>query len=386
MTTLPPLAAFLGLLLCVVAPSLAEQGTVARAMRQCIDQKEIAGAVTVVVSTHDKTLSLEAVGDADIEKKMPMRPSTMFWIASMTKPITGAAIMMLQEEGKLSVDDPVGKYIPELAHLKTADGKERTVTLKHLLTHTSGMAEATAEESRHAKTLADLIPHFADKPLQFEPGSKWQYCQSGINTLGRVIEVVSGESLPDFLQARLFTPLGMRDTTFYPTKEQLPRLATSYTRANGALQPAEVYMFSGQDLTSHDRYPAANGGLFSTGPDYARFLEMVLNHGTLDGKRYLKPESVEQMTTVQSGDVKTGFTPGNGWGLAWCVVREPQGVSAMLSPGSCGHGGAYGTQAWIDPAKGMAYVLMVQRADFSNSDDSPVRKAFQEAAARTSGK
>jgi len=129
------------------------------------------------------------------------------------------------------------------------------------------------------------------------------------------------------------------------------------------------------------RFPAPNGGLFSTAGDYARFCQMVLRGGELDGKRYLKPETVKLMTTIQTGDLKTGFTDGNGWGLGWCVVREPQGVTAMLAKGSFGHGGAYGTQAWIDPEAKRVYILMVQRSNFPNSDDSPVRKAFQQSAA-----
>ena len=184
-----------------------------------------------------------------------------------------------------------------------------------------------------------------------------------------------------FVERRLFGPLGMKDTTFYLTEEQLPRLATSYRRTDkGELEATEISILYGKAPTSRDRFPAANGGLFSTAPDYARFCQMILNGGELDGRRYLKPESVKLMTTVQTGDLKTGFTPGNGWGLGWCVVREPQGVTAMLSPGTFGHGGAYGTQAWIDPVKKRIYILMIQRADFPNSDASDVRRAFQEAA------
>jgi hypothetical protein len=174
----------------------------------------------------------------------------------------------------------------------------------------------------------------------------------------------------------------MKDTTFYLTEKQLPRLAKSYRRtAKGELEAAEISFLNGKSPTDRDRFPAPNGGLFSTAADYARFCQMILRGGELDGKRYLKPETVKLMTTVQTGDLKTGFTPGNGWGLGWCVVREPQGVTAMLSKGSFGHGGAYGTQAWIDPAAKRVYILMVQRANFPNSDDSEVRKGFQEAAA-----
>jgi CubicO group peptidase (beta-lactamase class C family) len=371
------------LLTAIVRGEEAQKSTaIADAIKAHIDKHEIAGAVTVV-ATRDKVLEIDTVGQADIANNIPMKPDSMFWIASMTKPITGTAIMMLVEEGKISIDDPVSKYIPELAHLKTSDGVERVVTLKHLLTHSSGMADVTSEQSKAAHTLADLVPYYTLQSLHFEPGSKWQYCQSGINTLGRIVEIASGQSYPEFLQKRLFDPLGLKNTTFYPTTEQQARLAKSYKLTDGKLDEAPIGFLQGRTPDSHDRVPAANGGLFSTGTDYARFLQMILNNGELDGHRYLKPESVKTMTTVQSGDLVTGFTPGNGWGLAWCVVREPQGVSAMLSPGSCGHGGAYGTQAWIDKEKGMVFVLMVQRANFPNSDDSEVRKDFQQAAVNT---
>ncbi len=198
---------------------------------------EIAGAVTVV-ETRDSVVSLDAIGDSDLMAHTPMKSDSIFWIASMTKPITATAVMMLLEEGKLSIDDPIGKFLPELAHLRTADGKESVVTLKHLLTHTSGMADSTHEEGLAARSLADLIPHFAKRPLHFAPGSQWSYCQAGINTLGRIIEVVSGESYSQFLQQRLFDPLAMKDTTFYPSKDQVARIAKSYKLENAALHEA----------------------------------------------------------------------------------------------------------------------------------------------------
>jgi CubicO group peptidase (beta-lactamase class C family) len=243
------------------------------------------------------------------------------------------------------------------------------------------LLEAPAAELKDCKTLADLIPIYAKAPLRFEPGTKWEYCQSGINTLGRIVEVVSGESLPDFCQKRIFGPLGLKDTTWYPTEEQAARLARTYKLENGDLVESPIGFMHGKPVTAHDRYPAANGGLFSTASDYGRFARMLLNEGSLDGHQYLKPETVRTMRTIQTGELKTGFTPGDGWGLGVCVVREPQGVTAMLSPGTFGHGGAYGTQAWIDPAKGIVYILMVQRANFPNSDASPVRQVFQQAVA-----
>ena len=350
-------------------------------MRGLVAENEVAGAVTFV-ATRDRVVQIEAVGKADIEKGVEMKPDALFWIASMTKPITATAILMLQDEGKLSVDDPVGKYVPELAHQVGPDGKPAVVTLKNLLTHTSGMLlEAEREDYAKAHTLADLMPIYAKAPLRFEPGSKWEYCQAGINTLGRIVEIVSGESLPDFCQERIFGPLAMKDTTWYPTDEQIARLATSYKRHEGKLEASPIGFLRGKPAASHDRVPAANGGLFSTAADYGTFCRMLLNDGSLDGKTYLKPQTVAMMRTVQTGDLKTGFTPGDGWGLGVCVVREPQNWTGMLSAGTFGHGGAYGTQAWIDPVKGVVYVLMVQRADFPNSDASPVRKGFQQVVA-----
>jgi CubicO group peptidase (beta-lactamase class C family) len=219
---------------------------------------------------------------------------------------------------------------------------------------------------------------YARRPLTFEPGAKWQYCQSSINTAARIVEVVSGESFPEFLEKRLFKPLGMNDTTFYLSESQLPRLAVSYRRTDsGELEASENFFLMGLSPTSRERFPAGNGGLFSTATDYARFCQMAAAGGEFGGRRYLSRVSVNLMTSVQTGDLKTGFTEGNGWGIGWCVVREPQGVTAMLSPGTHGHGGAYGTQAWIDPQMERIYILMVQRANFPNSDNSEVRKAFQ---------
>ncbi len=359
---------------------------VSERMRKLIDAKQVAGAVTLI-ATPDGLIHLDATGSASLDPAVPMHTDDIFWIASMSKPVLATLLLMLQDEGKLSVDDPVEKYLPEFKELKTADGKPAKVTFRHLLTHTSGMGEITGAQARECKTLADVIPLYVAKPVAFTPGSKWVYCQSGINTGGRIAEVVTGESLDKLLQKRLFDPLGMRDTTFYLTEKQLPRLAKTYRRTDkGELEATAIAFLNGKSATDRDRFPAPNGGLFSTAPDYARFCRMILRGGELDGKRYLKAETVKLMTSIQTGDLKTGFTPGNGWGLGWCVVREPQGVTATLAKGSFGHGGAYGTQAWIDPEAKRVYLLMVQRSNFPNSDDSDVRKGFQEVAAPANGK
>jgi CubicO group peptidase (beta-lactamase class C family) len=350
-----------------------------------IAAKQIAGAVTLV-ATPERIIHLDAAGAASIKPGEPMRTDSIFWIASMSKPVMGTLILMLQDEGKLSVDDPVEKYLPEFKGLKTADGQPAKVTIRNLLTHTSGMGEISGEQASSCKTLADVMPLYVARPVGFAPGSKWVYCQSGINTAGRIAEVVTGEPLEKLMQKRLFDPLGMTDTTFYLTEQQMPRLAATYRRTDkGGLEATDIRFLNGKAPTSTERFPAPNGGLFSTAPDYARFCQMVLRGGELDGKRYLKPESVKLMSTIQTGSLKTGFTEGNGWGLGWCVVREPQGITSMLSPGTFGHGGAYGTQAWIDPGTKRIYILMVQRANFPNSDASEVRRGFQEAAAKAFG-
>jgi len=361
---------------------------VGAAMQEMTAKNEIAGAVTLVVSK-DRVLHLESIGFADVAAKRPMTPDALFWIASMTKPVTGVAVLMLQDEGKLSVADPVAKYLPEFAALKTPSGKSANLTITQILTHTSGLGEATGPAVQQAHTLADLVPIWLAAPMQYEPGEKWKYTQSGINAASRIVEVVSGMAFDVFVQKRIFEPLGMKDTTFYPTDAQRARLATAYekNKDSGALEPVPARA----DYGTRDRPPQGNGGLYSTGPDYARFCQMLLNGGTFEGHRYLSAEAMKLLSTPQTGDLPTGFfqsdTYGNrganyGWGIATCVLRTPhEGVAAMLSPGTFGHGGAWGTQAWIDPVKGIAYIMMVQRSGLANSDASDVRRAFQQAAA-----
>ena len=227
--------------------------------------------------------------------------------------------------------------------------------------------------------------------MQYEPGAQWKYTQSGINAAARIVEVVSGMTFDVFVQKRIFDPLGMKDTTFYPTDAQRARLATAYAKNKDtgvleAVPPRPEY-------GPRDRPPQGNGGLYSTAPDYARFAQMLLNGGTLGGHTYLSAAAMKFLTTSQTGDIPTGFlqtdTYGNrganySWGIATCILRTPHdGVASMLSPGTYGHGGAWGTQAWIDPVKGVAYILMVQRSNFPNSDASDVRRDFQQAAAKS---
>lgn len=361
---------------------------IGEAMQEMISQNEVSGAVTVVADK-EGLLHLEANGLADIGRQKPMSVDSMGWIASMTKPITGAAILMLQDEGRLDIADPVSKFIPEFAALKTPSGKPASLTITQVLTHTSGLGEANGPKAQEARTLADLVPIWLAAPMQFEPGAQWKYCQSGINTAARIVEVISGMSFDVFLQRRLFEPLGMTNTTFYPTDEQWANVAVGYAKSKetGRLEPVPPRA----DFGRRGRPPQGNGGLYSCARDYTRFCRMLLNGGVLDGRRILSAGAVKTLSTVHTGDLECGFFQkaefgghgrNYGWGIGSCVLKEPHaGLAEMLSPGTFGHGGAWGTQAWIDPKKEKIYVLIVQRANFPNSDASPVREAFQKAAA-----
>jgi len=362
---------------------------VPRRMQKFVDDGVLSGAVTLV-ARREGVVCLDAVGYRDLAAKKPMRVDDLFWIASMTKPFTATCVLMLQDAGKLSVEDPVEKYLPEFKGqwMIAERGKDtltlkrpaRPITLRDLLTHTSGLADVVPPRANCS--LAELVMAYAQQPLQFEPGSKWAYSTAGMNVLGRVVEVVSGRPFAEFLDARLLKPLGMKDTTFWPTRSQMKRVAKSYQPAESGhgLVEAGISHLKGE-LTARDRTPLPGGGLFSTAPDLVRFYRMILNGGESGGRRYVSKTAVEQMTRTQTGELKTGFVEGMSFGLGWGVVRQPVGVTTMLSPGTCGHGGAYGTQGWIDPKQNLIVVMMIQRVKLQpNGDGSVVRGAFQETA------
>lgn len=342
-------------------------------MRQFVDDQQISGVVTLA-ARRGQIVHWEAVGNADIADSRPMSKDSLFAIASMTKPVTATAVMILQDEGKLSVDDPVAQYIPAFKTV-SLDGRppKRDVTIRDMLTHTSGIGGSQQNQGSLKETVELLVK----QPMQFEPGSKWQY-SPGLSVCGRVVEVVSGQAFDEFLAERIFQPLKMNDTTFNPSAEQRKRVVRLY-KPSADKKSLEVASHWLNDL-SEPRTPNPSGGLFSTAGDMVRFYQMVLNGGELDGRRIVSKAAVQQMTSVQTGELTTGFTPGNGWGLGWCVVREPQGVSSMVSPGTFGHGGAFGTQGWIDPQRQMIFVLMIQRTEFGNSDASDIRGEFQKQA------
>jgi CubicO group peptidase (beta-lactamase class C family) len=374
-------------LLSILAFSAEQSQPAVRATLQTfIDAKDISGAVTVV-ATKDRILDMDAVGLADVEENKPMRTDSLFWIASMTKPVTAVAVLMLQDAGKLQVTDPVEKYIPEFSALKTPSGQPAHITIQQMLTHTSGLGEADVAAIRNAHTLGDLIPLYLRAPMQYEPGARWKYTQSGINVSAHIVEVVSGMPFDKFVQKRILKPLGMKNTTFYLSRKSRSHLVTPYTKdkTTGVLVAAP--RLTGFGLEGHP--PFGNGGLFSTGPDYARFCQMLLGGGVFGGKSYLSPAAFQLLTTIQTGELATGFLQtaeygshglNYGWGIGVAILRTPhEGVAAMLSPGTFGHGGAWGTQAWIDPVRGIAYILMIQRPGM-NGDASEIRRAFQQSA------
>lgn len=346
-------------------------------MKAFMDQQQLAGSVTLV-ATHDKVLHQESIGHRDLASRSLMTSDSIFRIASMTKPITATAFMILQDEGKVHVNDPVSKYLPNFTSTQFNDRPlAQPLTIRHLLTHSSGVRRP-GRSAADATSLAEQARLMAATPLLFEPGSQWKY-STGLNVVGRIIEVVSGKSFETFLAERIFIPLDMRDTTFVLTPAQAQRLATLYRpdKESGKLAAA-VPNFLPEDAT-RSVVPNPSGGLYSTARDMARFYQAILNGGTREGVRIVSEKSVKTMTRIHTADLTTGFTPGNGWGLGWCIVREPQGVTAMLSPGTYGHGGAFGTQGWVDPQRGLIFVLMIQRTQFGNGDASDIRRVFQQA-------
>jgi len=322
----------------------------------------------MLVATKDKVISLDTVGYADIAAKKKMEPNAMFWIASMTKPMTATALMMLVDEGKVNVDDPVEKYLPEFKGQMVDAGKDgdhpvskkpgHPILVRNILSHTSGLPPKSPKEkpTRDMLTLRDAAQSYAACRLQFDPGSSYKYCNAGINTAGRIIEVVSGMPYEQFMSERLFKPLGMTDTTFVPSEEQVQRLAKVY-KANAEKTDLEETTINQlfYPLTDPRRQPMPAGGLFSTASDVVKFAQMILNNGVYEGKRYVSEAAVKQMSAKQTGDANKA-----NYGFGW-----------QLQPDSFGHNGAYRTNMTIDPQNGFVTVFMAHRADGWPDPDGP---------------
>jgi CubicO group peptidase (beta-lactamase class C family) len=333
-------------------------------MQAFVERGTAAGFVTLV-ARHGQVASLEAVGYQDREQNTPMRADTIFQIMSMSKPVTGVGVMILAEEGKLSLLDPVEKHLPEFRGQTMSDGSKpkHAITIRDLMTHTSGMPGSSPDSLKGPRgnwdhTLAEVVSLDSQMKLEGEPGLKWRYSNAGIATLGRIIEVVSRQPFETFIHDRIFEPLGMKETFYFLPHDKRSRLAAVYTDDHGVLK-----RFTGDPFREGSKYPSPEGGIYSTAADLAAFYQMMLNHGALASRRILSRASVDVMTALHTGDIPAGFAPGMGYGLTWAVVRSPEGTLRLNSIGSYGHGGAYRTYGWVDPAKDMVGVILFQRTN-----------------------
>lgn len=384
-----------GFMVLAFAPLLRAE-TPGEAIKPFVEKNSLAGAV-VLVASPEAVLSVEAVGYSDRAAKVPMKADDLFWIASMSKPITAAAVMIAVDEGKVKLDDPIEKYLPEFKGLMLVAEKDaehvllkkpkRPPTVRDCLNHTSGMPfkSALEEPTLDQWRLRDVVRSYAMTPLLTEPGTKYLYSNAGINTAGRIVEVVSGMPFETFLEKRLFGPLGMKDTSFFLTAEQVKRLAKSYKPNKAGTDLEEMPIaFLLHPLTDPSRQPMPGGGLFSTAGDVAKFCQMVLRGGTRGNARILSEASVREMTSTQTGDLLNKGQGEAGYGLGWSTTKKAK--ESTVVPGTAGHGGAYATNMSINPDTELVTVFMVQHAGFANGDGGKIRPAFEKAAVEAFGK
>jgi CubicO group peptidase (beta-lactamase class C family) len=339
-------------------------------LQPLVNNGTIAGAVALV-STKDRTIYLQAAGFRDLSAKAPMPPDALFWIASTSKPMTATALMMLVDEGKVNLDDPVEKYLPEfkgqmvdLSHAnsshtaQSAAGSQNPpqlvpanhpILVREILSHTSGLPFKSKAQpgALDLLSLKDSVRSFAAEPLIFQPFTDYKYSNEGIDTAARIIEVVSGIPYEQFMQQRLFDPLGMKDTTFWPTAAQIQRIAETYKldAQTKALVEVPVSQLTYPLDDRQHRYPMPAGGLFSTAEDVAKFCRMILNGGVADGKRYISANALQDMTSRQNSGMG-----GASYGFGWSV-----------SATGMGHGGAFRNAMEIDKVKGRILIFMVQQ-------------------------
>ena len=363
-----------------------------RVMQAYIDREEVAGAVTLV-ARRGKVVNFSAQGQRDVEHGTAMTHDTIFRMASMTKPIASAALMMLYEEGHFQLRDPISKWLPEFGDMHVAipapDQERltgsyklvpaaRPITVQHVLTHTAGLAntyrgltqpafQAMAAERKPHDTVGDMVKQLARLPLNFHPGDRWEYGRA-TDVVGRLVEVMSGQTLDAFLRERIFDPLDMPDTHFYLPKSKLDRFAALYgPNADGKIVLTEAPTADSRFVREPHVYFSGAGGLVSTARDYFRFQQMMLNGGELDGVRLLSPKTVELMTANHTGDFGIWLAgPGYGFGLGHAIVTDLGPSGTPRSEGSYYWGGAFGTIFWVDPSEELIGIMLTQMRPYTH--------------------
>lgn len=382
-------------------------GAFAANLQPFVDEHCISGAVALVAN-QERVLDVTTVGFSSLATKAPLREDSLFWLASISKTFVATAMMMLVDEGKVSIDDPVEKYLPEFKGQLVTDKKgnhppQHPMLVKELLTHTSGIIGPNDPPIKKNSDLADDIRQYAAAPLKWEPGTKFEYNNAGINTAGRIIEVVSGLSYGDFIQQRILDPLGMHDTTFWPDAKLAARLAqtSQWDKEKSLLEdipnkpdqvwlnqkqvplPLRVYM-GGEALraySNHYAWPA--GGLFSTAGDLVKYGQAMLNRSVINGRRLVSEAGFKRMTTQEP--CTSGIKPMPGIGLGWFVaLNDNEGVAA----GSFGHHGARGPVLWVDPTHKLVALLLYESMDIQTRGDAKHRleKTFFHAAVEKYGR
>lgn len=368
-------------------------------MQAMVDRGQIAGGVTLL-ARHGRVVHARAFGHRALGGE-PMPINAIFRIRSETKPVTGVAMMILYEQGLWNLDDPISKFVPEFANLRIATGVDaagqpilapisRPPTMRELMTHTAGFAYGIADDPSspadqayyragvlQSGSLSELVQKVSGLPLYAEPGRLWRYSVAA-DIQGYIVEKLSGETLPVFMEEHIFAPLKMKDTAFYVPAQKQPRLAALYDGdpATGALTPAMEGAW--RDVSKPPAAPLGGGGLVSTAGDFARFAQMILNKGVLDGVRILRPETVALMTqnhlppgfvvttngttgVLNPGPKPFPFAAGMGYGIDMAVAVDPAASGAPVGPGTVSWGGSAGTWFWIDPANDLFFVGMIQR-------------------------
>jgi len=354
----------------------AEKFPVAETLEPYIKSGELPGMVTII-ATKDAVLQVDAVGFADVESQRPMKADTVFWIASQTKPVTAVAVMILVDEGKLSLTEPITKYLPELKDLKVVAEKDndrtvlvpvdKPITLEMLLSHTAGLEFLTPFQSNHkidSLPMSKYVTTVVMTPLRTQPGTAYQYSNIGINLAGAAVERVAGMPFEEFLAKRLFEPLGMKETTFFPDAALLNRLATTYSldKETSKLVPSRTaYLTFPLDAT--DRFAEPGGGLFSTPNDLIKFFQMLQGDGEFNGKRILSEAAVKEIQTKHTGSLPNAY-----------------GLGVTTNNGVYGHGGALGTDTVVNTNNGRVLLYFIQHQGLKKSDEA--KRKFHEIGNR----